>query len=334
MINYKYILILNILSYSFYNSYDKIIEKIESHSTFSHSKINCVNLKDIVNNIRKYDESIETLECDLVELKSILSKYIITYQNENILLTDSLAKMFYISRYIKYGIPVKEKNYIRYIVLLKSILKYYQSQHKFILDKINFLKNLKAKIINKIRNIKKSYDLLNTKAKELTFKSSKNLLSDKLLKIQNASRNICNIKDLINELETEEYIGELKNIITKHIFNNKLKFTYPCKYIDKKISNEIIVFFTKPTSKIFASEDGIVVFLGKLQGKSIIVIKHNKSFKSIISGDIVSFMNIGDIVHKNQEIGQVNDSVNDLSFLEFKIIKDGRLDNPCKYFKN
>lgn len=334
MINYKYILILSTLLYFFYNSYDEIIRKIELHSDIYHSKVNHhMNLKDVVNSIRKYDENIETLECDLSELKSILLKYITIYQNKNILLTDSLAKIFYILRYIKYGIPVKEKNYIRYMILLKSILKHYQLQYKLILDRINSLKNLKTKIINKINSIKKNYDLLNVKVKKLTLKSNKNFLSDKLLKIHNMNQNIFNMKDLINELEAEEYVGALKNIITKHhIFNNKLKFTYPCRYIDKKINNELIVFSTKSASKIFASEDGIVIFLGKLQGKNIIVIRHDKSLKSIISGDIVSFMNVGDIVHKNQKIGQVSDSVNDLNFIEFKIIKDGKLDNPCKYF--
>lgn len=331
----KYISIFIVLFSYFSNTYDEFVTKIEQHlnsTNFNESDKN-KNLKNMINDVRKYDENIEILENDVLELRVIILEYLAKYKKTNVMLSDCVSNMFYISRCIMYSVPTEKGSYIKDLIILKSILKYFQKECKIILEKIKFLKTLRIKILNKIRDIKKNYDLLSKKIYKFNLNSNKKLIDDKLSRVKNISKNIFNITDLINELDVEEYIGDLKKVSGFDTFKNKLDFVCPCKYVKKNFTDEAILFYVKPISKIFAPEDGIVIFNGKLQNKNILIIKHNKTLKSVISGDIVNCVNVGDKVIKNQKIAEMNDSVHDISCLELKILKDGKFDDHNKYLK-
>ena len=199
------------------------------------------------------------------------------------------------------------------------------------LSKIKKLQKVQKNLIEQSTQLKQEIIKLQ-KEYELSEKNKKPTKTKKQTQELIFSK-ISSIDELLHELEAEEYVGFLKSPITKLQNNKVLRFSNPC-FGEKKSHGRRVQFITKPASKIFAPESGIVLFFGTINDEKILVLQHSQKCKTIFFGIANTFVSVGDYFYKNQIIGELYDSVQPKVVLEVQVIENGSEVNSSQFFKN
>ena len=282
-------------------------------------------IKDLESKLFQFDTDITTLKKSIKSYKSDLNKAKIKF-------SDVCYTMYYICNHIKYGINLSyEVSSVLSMVALNNAILNLCNEQNCTLSKIKKLQEVQKSIIEQSKKLKNNITALQ-KEYEL---SAKNENPTKIKKQEQELifSKISSIDELLHELEAEEYVGFLKTPIAKLQSNKILKFSNPC-FGEKRSRGNRVQFITKPASKIFAPESGIVLFFGTIDDEKILVLQHSQKCKTIFFGIANAFVAVGDYVYKNQIIGELYDSVQSKIALEVQVLENGSEVNSSLFFKN